>query len=228
MGIGDGPSLGLWVHRMRRPPKPPRRLWAHQRQEDVVDDLGNCAFGGWGASEQELVAVEVRREGGHPGAHLGACITSFGGPFEDGGHHPGADGEYVGLVPLIWLTPDSGYLPLILLATLVEGIGTGLAGPTTLDTALRGVLPADAGAAGAATSAVGQLGSSVGAALFNTVATTFSAGYLATHPSIGLVAATVHGFNAAMVCGVIVLIAGAIVICLCVNAPVPAAKTARR
>ncbi len=91
--------------------------------------------------------------------------------------------EAAGLVPLIWLTPHSGYLPLILVATVVEGIGTGLAGPTTLNTALRGVLPADAGAAGAATSAVGQLGSSVGAALFNTIAATVTAGYLAAHPT---------------------------------------------
>jgi predicted MFS family arabinose efflux permease len=78
--------------------------------------------------------------------------------------------EAVGLLPLIWLTPSSGYLPLILVTTLVEGLGTGIAGPVALNIALRGVLPSDAGAAGAATSAVAQLGSSVGAALLNTVA----------------------------------------------------------
>jgi len=61
--------------------------------------------------------------------------------------------EAAGLVPLIWLTPASRYLPLILAATLVEGLGTGIAGPTTLNLALRGVLPSDTGAAGAATSA---------------------------------------------------------------------------
>ena len=132
--------------------------------------------------------------------------------------------EAAGLVPLIWLTPHSGYLPLILLATVVEGIGTGLAGPTTLNTSLRGVLPADAGAAGSATSAVGQLGSSVGAALFNTIAATVTASYLSAHPSATVVSATVHGFNVAMIWGVIVLIAGAIPIALRVNAPVPAAK----
>jgi hypothetical protein len=86
------------------------------------------------------------------------------------------------------------------------------------------VLPADAGAAGAATSAVGQLGSSVGAALFNTNAATVTAGYLAAHPHVSVVSATVHGFNVAMIWGVIVLLAGAIPIALRVNAPVPAAK----
>jgi len=132
--------------------------------------------------------------------------------------------EAAGLVPLVWLTPHSGYLPLILVATVVEGIGTGLAGPTTLNTALRGVLPADAGAAGAATSAVGQLGSSVGAALFNTIAATVTAGYLSAHPTTSVVAATVRGFNVAMVWGTLVLLVAAIPIARFVNAPVPAAK----
>jgi EmrB/QacA subfamily drug resistance transporter len=134
--------------------------------------------------------------------------------------------EAAGLVPLIWLRPHIGYLPLILLATVVEGIGTGLAGPTTLNTALRGVLPSDAGAAGAATSAVGQLGSSVGAALFNTIAATVTVGYLAAHPNVSMVAATVHGFNVAMTWGVLILLAAAIPIALFVNAPAVKPKLA--
>jgi predicted MFS family arabinose efflux permease len=133
--------------------------------------------------------------------------------------------EAGGLVPLIWMTPHSGYLPLVLLATAVEGIGTGLAGPITLNTALRGVLPADAGAAGAATSAVGQLGSSVGAALFNSIAATVTAGYLAAHPAMSAVAGTVHGFNVAMAWGALVLIAAAVPIVMFVNAPIPSAKS---
>ena len=133
--------------------------------------------------------------------------------------------EAAGLLPLVWLTPHSGYLPLVLIATSIEGIGTGLAGPTTLNTALRGVLPADAGAAGAATSAAGQLGASVGAALFNTIAATITAGYLAAHPATSVLAATVHGFNVAMVWGVLVLVAAAVPIVLFVNAPTPAARS---
>jgi EmrB/QacA subfamily drug resistance transporter len=132
--------------------------------------------------------------------------------------------EAAGLVPLIWLTPHSGYLPLILLATVIEGVGTGLAGPVTLRLALQGVLPADAGAAGAATSAAGQLGSSVGAALFNTIAATVTAGYLRTHPHLGTVAGTVHGFDVAMAWGALVLLVAAIPIAWFVNAPAPAAR----
>jgi hypothetical protein len=106
----------------------------------------------------------------------------------------------------------------------VEGIGTGLAGPSTLNTALRGVPPADAGAAGAATSAASQLGASVGAAVFNTIAATATASYLATHHSASAVVATVHGFNVAMVWGVVVLVLAAVPILLFVNARAPPAK----
>jgi hypothetical protein len=66
-------------------------------------------------------------------------------------------------------------LPLILVAELVEGFGTGLGGPPILQTALRAVLPGDTGAASAASSAAGQLGSSIGAALLNTIAATATA-----------------------------------------------------
>jgi EmrB/QacA subfamily drug resistance transporter len=132
--------------------------------------------------------------------------------------------EAAGLVPLIWLTPHSGYLPLVLVATAVEGIGTGLAGPTALNTALRGVLSADAGAAGAATSAASQLGASVGAALFNTIAVAAAAGYIVAHPAMSVLTAQVHGFNVAMAWGVLVLLVAAIPIGLFVNAPVPAAR----
>jgi hypothetical protein len=132
--------------------------------------------------------------------------------------------EAGGLVPLVWLTPRSGYLPLIAAATVIEGIGTGVAGPATLSLALRGVLPADAGAAGAATSTAGQLGASVGAALFNTIAATVTASYLGTHPGAGAVAGTVHGFDVAMAWGVLVLAAAAIPVALFVRAPVPAAR----
>ena len=128
--------------------------------------------------------------------------------------------EAAGLVPLSWLTPASGYLPLILAATLVEGFGTGIAGPTALNLALRGVLPSDAGAAGAATSAVGQFGSSVGAALLNTIAAAATSGYLAAHAAAGPVTAVVHGFAVAMAWGAGLLILPAIPVALFIRARV--------
>jgi EmrB/QacA subfamily drug resistance transporter len=136
--------------------------------------------------------------------------------------------EAAGLGVLGWLTPRSGYVPLVLVATLVEGLGTGLAGPTTLNTALRGVVAPDSGAAGAATSAAGQLGSSVGAALFNTIAATVTAGYLASHRGVDGATATVHGFTVAMVWGALALLAAAIPIALFVNAGPPSRKRRER
>jgi hypothetical protein len=64
----------------------------------------------------------------------------------------------------------------------------------------------------------------VGAALFNTIAATVTAGYLVTHPTTSVLTAQVHGFNVAMVWGVLVLLAAAIPIALFVNAPTPRAR----
>jgi EmrB/QacA subfamily drug resistance transporter len=121
--------------------------------------------------------------------------------------------EAAGLVPLIWLTPHSDYLPLILAATLIEGLGTGIAGPVTLNIALHGVLPSDTGAAGAATSAAGQFGSSIGAALLNTIAAAATSGYLAGRAATTTAvatAATVHGFAVAMAWGAGLLVLAAV------------------
>jgi EmrB/QacA subfamily drug resistance transporter len=126
--------------------------------------------------------------------------------------------EAAGLIPLVWLTPHSRYLPLIFVATIVEGFGTGIAGPIALSTALRGVLPSDTGAAGAATSAAAQLGSSIGAALLNTIAAASATTYLAGHHASGIVSAAVHGFAVAMVWGAVITVAVAIPVALFVNA----------
>jgi EmrB/QacA subfamily drug resistance transporter len=127
-----------------------------------------------------------------------------------------------GLVPLTGLTPASRYLPLIFAATIIEGLGTGLAGPPALSTALRAVLPADAGAASAASSAASQLGSSVGAALLNTIAATATAAYLAAHATAGAAAGTVHGYAVAAAWGAAVLLTAAVPIGVLINAGAPA------
>lgn len=129
--------------------------------------------------------------------------------------------EAAGLVPLIWLTPHSHYLPLVLLATIIEGVATGVAGPATLNTALVGVPPSDAGAVGAATSAASQLGSSIGAALLNTIAVAGTASYQAAHLTAGVVTAAVHGFTVAMLWGAIITVAAAVPIAIFVDARTP-------
>jgi MFS family permease len=136
--------------------------------------------------------------------------------------------EAAGLLPLIWLTPGSHYLPLILISTIIEGLGTGLAGPTALSTALRAVLPSDAGAAGAATSAASQLGSSIGAALLNTIAATAAASYLAAHRAASNATAIVHGFTIAMIWGTTILLLAAIPVAIFVTAPMVTSSVSGR
>jgi predicted MFS family arabinose efflux permease len=128
-----------------------------------------------------------------------------------------------GLLPLLGLTPSSHCLALIVLAEVIEGIGTGLAGPPILSTALRAVAREDTGAASAASSAAGQLGSSIGAALLNTIAATATAAYLTAHGRAASVvaAATVHGYAAAAAWGAAILVALAIPIAVLINAGAP-------
>jgi EmrB/QacA subfamily drug resistance transporter len=128
-----------------------------------------------------------------------------------------------GLLPLTVLTPASHYLPLILVAEIIEGLGTGLGGPPILQTSLRAVLSADAGAAAAASSAAGQLGASVGAAALNTIAATATAIYLAAHAAAGTAAATVHGYTVAASWGAAILLAATLPAVLLINARAPAA-----
>jgi EmrB/QacA subfamily drug resistance transporter len=132
--------------------------------------------------------------------------------------------EAAGLVPLIWLTPHSRYLPLVLAATVIEGLGTGVATPATLNTALTGVLPSDSGAAGAGTSAASQLGSAIGAALLNTIAVAATASYLTLHPTAGVVTGTVYGFTVAMAWGAAITLAAAVPIAAFVNARKPSPR----
>ena len=126
-----------------------------------------------------------------------------------------------GLLPLLGLTPSSHCIALIVLAELVEGIGTGLAGPPILATTLRSVAREDTGAASAASSTAGQLGSSIGAALLNTIAATATAAYLTAHVTAGVATATVHGYTVAAAWGAAILLATAIPIAWLINAGAP-------
>jgi predicted MFS family arabinose efflux permease len=126
-----------------------------------------------------------------------------------------------GLLPLLGLTAGSHSIGVIVLAELIEGIGTGLAGPAILSTSLRAIQREDTGAASAASSAAGQLGSSIGAALLNTIAATATAAYVAAHVAASPAAATVHGYGVAAAWGAGILLVFAIPIVLLINAGAP-------
>jgi hypothetical protein len=69
--------------------------------------------------------------------------------------------------------------------------------------------------------AASPLGSSIGAALLNTIAVAATASYLTAHLTAGVVTATVHGFTAAMLWGAIITAAAAVPIAVFVNARTP-------
>jgi EmrB/QacA subfamily drug resistance transporter len=133
-----------------------------------------------------------------------------------------------GLLPLLGLATAGHGIGLILIAEVIEGVGTGLAGPVILAASLRAVAREDTGAASAASSAAGQLGSSIGTALFNTIAATATAAYLLAHSGAAKsaqtahTAAVVHGYTVAAAWGAGILLVLVIPIAWLINARGPA------
>ncbi len=132
-----------------------------------------------------------------------------------------------GLLPLLGLTAGAHSIGLILVAEVIEGIGTGLAGPAILAASLRAVAREDTGAASAASSAAGQLGSSIGAALLNTIAATATTAYLVAHAGATRAAQTVHtaaivhGYTVAAAWGAGILLVLVVPIAWLINAGAP-------
>jgi len=124
-----------------------------------------------------------------------------------------------GLALLAQLTPTSGYVPLILVAEVVQGFGAGLNGTPAVYTALSGVRPADTGVTSAMSSTSNQIGASVGTAVLSSIAASATAAYLASSPP-GPAAggAIVHGFATATAVGAVVLCVGAVLVGALVNA----------
>jgi len=96
---------------------------------------------------------------------------------------------------LALLTPGSSYIGLVLPAELLLGVGLGLSVMPLFATATREADPADAGATGAAANTAQQVGASIGTAVFNTIAASATASYLATHGAHSIVDAAAHGYR---------------------------------
>jgi hypothetical protein len=107
---------------------------------------------------------------------------------------------------MAWYTrigPQSGYVTDLLGPLIVGGLGFGLMFSTAFNTGTYGVAPQDTGVASASVNTGQQLGGSIGTALLNTIATSATAGYLASHlvhgkPTAALTQlALVHGYTTA-------------------------------
>jgi EmrB/QacA subfamily drug resistance transporter len=110
------------------------------------------------------------------------------------------------------LSLHSSYVSVVLPAELIVSLGMGLSFVSMSSTSLVGVNPEDAGVASALVNSTQQTGGSLGAALINTIATTATASYLATHGHTvaDLTAGAVHGYTSAFTFSAIVLGAAAV------------------
>ena len=138
---------------------------------------------------------------------------------------PGLLVAAAGVALLTQLRPDAtSYFTVVLPAELLLGAGIACAMVTAFSNASLGVARALSGVASAAVNTAQQIGASVGVAVLNSVAAGATAAYLVTHPT-GREAALVHGFTGATAWAALILVAGAVVAALLINAPAPAQRT---
>ena len=133
---------------------------------------------------------------------------------------PGALVAAAGMALLTQLHVDSGYLTVVLPAEVLLGLGISCVMVPAFSTATQGVEPREAGIASATVNTAQQIGGSLGTAILNTIATTASAGFVGTRT-----AGIVYGFATGTEVGVAILVAGALVASLLINAPRPQTRT---
>lgn len=127
-------------------------------------------------------------------------------------------GMLLAAIGLYWLTHISvtgNYASVVLPATLIMGAGLGLVFAPGFNLAILGVRPDDAGVASASVNAVQQVGGSVGTALFNTLAASAAASYVADHigrqpQQLLLANASLHSYTTAFWIAAAVFAGGAI------------------
>ncbi|MGW2426359.1 DHA2 family efflux MFS transporter permease subunit [Streptomyces sp. NPDC001709] len=137
-----------------------------------------------------------------------------------------------GLFNLGRLTPDSSYLTTMMPTQILVGLGLGLVMSPCISVATNKVPLSEVGVVSAFVSTSQQIGGSVGTALLNTIAMTVSATALAHSSSSGAGAATeaaVHGYAVAANWAGAIVLAGAVLTGLLINADVrkPAAAPAK-
>jgi EmrB/QacA subfamily drug resistance transporter len=118
----------------------------------------------------------------------------------------------VGLGVFTLLGVHSSYATLVLPAMVIVSLGMGLSFVAMSSTSLIGVQPEDAGVASALVNTTQQTGSSMGAALINTIATGATASYLAVHGTSAraLVAGSIHGYTTAFTFSASILLLAAV------------------
>jgi EmrB/QacA subfamily drug resistance transporter len=118
----------------------------------------------------------------------------------------------VGLGLFHMLSVHSVYVTGVLPSEVIVSLGMGISFVAMSSTALVGVNPEDAGVASALVNATQQTGSSMGAAIVNTIATTAAASYIASHGKsvASVTAGAIHGYTSAFTFSAIMLALAAI------------------
>ncbi|NIY68517.1 MFS transporter [Streptomyces malaysiensis] len=130
-----------------------------------------------------------------------------------------------GVALLVPLDVDSSYAVGLLLPELLVGFGMGLVMAPAMNYATHGVEEGDAGIASATVNTAQQIGGSIGTAMLNTIATSVTSDYMASHarqmtPRTAK-AGLVEGFSQAFVVSSLILVGAAVVVTLLMNTPRP-------
>ncbi|MFF2850641.1 MFS transporter [Streptomyces sp. NPDC058001] len=134
-----------------------------------------------------------------------------------------------GMLWFLTMETDTGYVEGVLVAGLLLGLGAGMILPVAFNYATHGVDPDDAGIASAGVNTAQQIGGSIGTALLNTIATSATADYLASHASRGgnpalAKKAMLQGFETAGIWAAVIILTGALITTFLMNTPRPDAN----
>jgi MFS family permease len=118
----------------------------------------------------------------------------------------------IGLGVFTLIGVHTTYVSLVLPALIIVSIGMGLSFVAMSSTSLIGVQPDDAGVASALVNTTQQTGSSMGAALINTIATGATASYVAVHGTSAAaeLAGSIHGYTTAFGFSAVILAIAAV------------------
>jgi MFS family permease len=135
-------------------------------------------------------------------------------------------GMLIGSAAMLWmltLEPGTSYASGVLVVQLLFGLGAGMIMPVAINYATHGVDQGDSGVASASVNTAQQIGGSIGTALLNTIATSATVDYLASHGTTPATArqAAVEGFGAAGAWAAGILVVGALVVAVLMNTPRP-------
>jgi EmrB/QacA subfamily drug resistance transporter len=135
-------------------------------------------------------------------------------------------GMFISACGMGWMTTlevGTGYARGVMVAQILLGFGMGLIMPVAVDYATHGVDAEDAGVASASVNTAQQVGGSIGTALLNTLATSATTDYLASHPHSPAFAKAgmVEGFTSASAWAAGIIAVGAVVVGIVMNTPRP-------